>query len=57
MSAADKMFQKLNFMQRCIDYLKSIDPKSPDLESNYEKRSDFVSSLFRVGKLHSLPKC
>lgn len=39
MSAADKLFRKLNFMQRCVDYLKSIDPESPDLESNYEKRS------------------
>jgi uncharacterized protein YutE (UPF0331/DUF86 family) len=26
-------------MQCCIDYLKSIDPKSKDLESNNEKRS------------------
>jgi uncharacterized protein YutE (UPF0331/DUF86 family) len=39
MSTADKLFRKLNFMQRCVDYLKSIDPESPDLESNYEKRS------------------
>lgn len=39
MSAADKLFRKLKFMQRCVDYLKSIDPESPDLESNYEKRS------------------
>ncbi len=39
MSAADKLFRKLNFMQRCVDYLKSIDPESSDLESNYEKRS------------------
>lgn len=39
MSAADKLFRKLNFMQRCVDYLKSIDSESPDLESNYEKRS------------------
>jgi len=39
MSAADNIFRKLNFMQRCIDYLKSIDPESTDLESNYEKRS------------------
>jgi hypothetical protein len=36
MSAADKLFIKLNFMQRCVGYLKSIDPESPDLESNYE---------------------
>ncbi len=39
MSAADKILRKLNFMQRCVDYLKSIDPESEDLESNYEKRS------------------
>ena len=39
MSAADKIFRKLNFMQRCVDYLKSIDLESTDLESNYEKRS------------------
>jgi hypothetical protein len=26
-------------MQRCIDYLKSVDPESKNLESNYEKRS------------------
>lgn len=39
MSAADKIFRKLHFMQRSVDYLKSIDPDSPDLESNYEKRS------------------
>jgi uncharacterized protein YutE (UPF0331/DUF86 family) len=39
MSTADKIFRKLSFMQRCIDYLKSIDPESTNLESNYEKRS------------------
>lgn len=26
-------------MQRCVDYLKSIDPESTDFESDYEKRS------------------
>jgi uncharacterized protein YutE (UPF0331/DUF86 family) len=39
MSAADKLFRKLDFMQRSVNYLKSIDPESPELESNYEKRS------------------
>ena len=39
MSVADKLFRKLSFMQRCVDYLKSIDPESLNLESNYEKRS------------------
>lgn len=39
MSAADKIFRKLDFMGRCINYLKSVNPKSTDLESNYEKRS------------------
>lgn len=39
MSAADKIFRKLNFMQRCVDYLKSVDPENEDLEINYEKRS------------------
>ncbi|WP_232316072.1 hypothetical protein [Methanosarcina vacuolata] len=32
-------YRKLSFMQRCVDYLKSIDPESLNLESNYEKRS------------------
>ncbi|MCC4766176.1 hypothetical protein FXW07_05985 [Methanosarcina sp. DH1] len=32
-------YRKLNLMQRCVDYLKSIDSDSSDLESNYEKRS------------------
>jgi uncharacterized protein YutE (UPF0331/DUF86 family) len=39
MSTVDKIFRKLSFMQRCIDYLESIDPESTDLESNYKKRS------------------
>ena len=50
MSAADEIFRKLYFMQRCVDYLKSIDPESTDFESNYEKSSaverNFGYSLF-----------
>jgi len=41
MSAVDKIFRKLNFMQRCTDYLKSIDPESKDLERPEDYRSVF----------------
>jgi uncharacterized protein YutE (UPF0331/DUF86 family) len=39
MSAADKIIRKLNFMQRPVVYLKSIDPENINLEENYEMRS------------------
>ncbi len=39
MTAADKIIRKLNFMQRPVNYLKSIDTESINLEENYEMRS------------------
>ncbi|MDY9927294.1 type VII toxin-antitoxin system HepT family RNase toxin [Methanosarcina sp.] len=39
MSAIDRIVRKLNFMQRPVNYLKSIDPESINLEENYEARS------------------
>jgi len=38
MSAKAKILRKLNFMQRCVGYLKSIDADTTDLEMNYELR-------------------
>ncbi|MDW7733460.1 MAG: DUF86 domain-containing protein [Methanolobus sp.] len=35
----DKILRKLNFMQRCVSYLRSVDAGSNELESNYELRS------------------
>ena len=39
MKSSDTIFRKLSFMKRYVDYLKSLDPKTLDLEYNYEKRS------------------
>ncbi len=39
MSAKDKILRKLNFMQRCIGYLKSVDTDSTNLDMNYGLRS------------------
>lgn len=39
MTAADKIVKKLNFMQRPVSYLKSINTESVNLEENYEMRS------------------
>ncbi|WP_094227150.1 type VII toxin-antitoxin system HepT family RNase toxin [Methanolobus psychrotolerans] len=35
----EKILRKLNFMQRCVSYLKSVDASSAGLEDNYELRS------------------
>ncbi|WP_340819808.1 DUF86 domain-containing protein [Methanolobus sp. WCC4] len=35
----DKILRKLDFMQRCVSYLKSVDAGSNELEHNYELRS------------------
>lgn len=34
-----KILRKLNFMQRCVSYLKSVDAGSTELENNYQLRS------------------
>ena len=39
MSAENKILRKLNFMQKCVNYLKSIDTDSNNLDMNYELRS------------------
>ena len=39
MSAQDKILRKLNFMQKCIAYLKSVDTDSNNLDMNYGLRS------------------
>jgi uncharacterized protein YutE (UPF0331/DUF86 family) len=39
MTSSEAILRKLNFMSQCVKYLKSIDPKIVDLESDYEKRS------------------
>jgi uncharacterized protein YutE (UPF0331/DUF86 family) len=39
MSAVDRIVRKLNFMQIPVNYLKSIDSESINLEENYEVRS------------------
>ncbi|HJH29174.1 MAG TPA: DUF86 domain-containing protein [Methanosarcinaceae archaeon] len=39
MSSKDKILRKLNFMQRCVGYLKSVDTDSTNLDMNYEQRS------------------
>ena len=39
MTDSETILRKLNFMSRCVKYLKSIDPKTVNLESDYEKRS------------------
>jgi len=39
MSAENKILRKLNFMQKCVKYLKSIDTDSNNLDMNYELRS------------------
>lgn len=39
MSAEDKILRKLNFMQKCVRYLKSIKTDSNNLDMNYELRS------------------
>ena len=35
----DKILRKLNFMQKCVSYLKSVDAGSSELDNNYELRS------------------
>lgn len=35
----DKILRKLNFMQRCVSYLRSVDADSIELENNYQLRS------------------
>ena len=35
----DKIIRKLNFMQKCVNYLKSVDAGSNELDTNYELRS------------------
>lgn len=39
MPAVDRIVRKLNFMQIPVNYLKSIDPESVNLEENYVVRS------------------
>lgn len=39
MSSPETIIRKLNFMNRCVKYLKSVNPEYVDLESDYEKRS------------------
>ncbi len=39
MSAQSKILRKLNFMQKCVGYLKSIDTDSNNLDMNYGLRS------------------
>jgi len=39
MSAENKILRKLNFMQKCVRYLKSIDTDNNNLDMNYEQRS------------------
>lgn len=39
MSAENKILRKLNFMQKCVGYLKSIDTDSNNLDMNYGLRS------------------
>jgi len=39
MTDSETITRKLNFMGRCVKYLKSIDPEAVNLESDYEKRS------------------
>ena len=34
-----KILRKLSFMQRCVNYLKSVDAGSTELENNYQLRS------------------
>ncbi len=35
----EKILRKLNFMQKCVKYLKSVDAGSNELDTNYELRS------------------
>lgn len=39
MSAENKILRKLNFMQKCVGYLKSIDTDSNNFDMNYGLRS------------------
>ncbi|MBN2110002.1 MAG: DUF86 domain-containing protein [Methanosarcinaceae archaeon] len=39
MDADEKIVRKLNFMQKSVSYLKSVDSASNELETNYEMRS------------------
>ncbi len=39
MKSSDAILRKLSSMKRCVDYLKSLDPETMDLEYDYEKRS------------------
>ena len=39
MSAENKILRKLNFMQKYVRYLKSVDTDSNNLDMNYELRS------------------
>jgi len=35
----EKILRKLNFMQKCVKYLKSVDAGSNELDTNYQLRS------------------
>ena len=39
MADDDRILRKLNFMQRCVGYLTSVDVENMDLGANYELRS------------------
>ncbi len=39
MDADEKIVRKLSFMQKSVSYLKSVDSRSNELETNYEMRS------------------
>lgn len=39
MKSSDLILRKLSSMKRCVDYLKSLDPETLDLEYDYERRS------------------
>lgn len=39
MKSSDAILRKLSSMKRCVDYLKSLDPETLDLEYDYERRS------------------
>ncbi|ADI74071.1 protein of unknown function DUF86 [Methanohalobium evestigatum Z-7303] len=39
MDAKNKILRKLNFMQKRVNYLKTIDTEKMDLQDNYEMRS------------------
>ena len=39
MTSSEMILRKWNLINRCVKYLKSVDPKIVDLESDYEKQS------------------